>query len=184
VVGRLTPNIYFDARAAWGRSENDTSPLGTYIDTFDTDRWLTQANLTGVWNYGPWRISPTVGVTYYNDEQEAYVDSNGVAIAGQEVSLGRVNFGPEIGYRFTAADGSTIEPLVAIEGLWDFDKDGAVQVNGTTVSTNDVRAKIKAGINVIGASGYAIKMTGVYDGIGDDEFESYGGQLWIDMPLN
>ena len=44
---KLAPNILFDARGAWGQSDNEISPLGTYTDSFDTDRWLAKANLTG-----------------------------------------------------------------------------------------------------------------------------------------
>jgi hypothetical protein len=42
----LSPNLYFDARAAWGQSDNSIDPLGVYTDNFSTDRSLVSAKLT------------------------------------------------------------------------------------------------------------------------------------------
>ena len=55
ISARLSENIYFDARAAWGRSENDVSPFGTYTDRVGGDRWLARADLTGEWRWDRWR---------------------------------------------------------------------------------------------------------------------------------
>ena len=33
-------------------------------------------------------------------------------------------------------------------------------------------------------SGYTLRTTGSIDGLGDDAFKAYSGQLWINMPLN
>jgi hypothetical protein len=31
--------------------------------------------------------------------------------------------------------------------------------------------------------GMSMRIVGEYDGIGDDDFESYGGQVWLNWPL-
>jgi Autotransporter beta-domain len=49
VSARLDQNLFFDWRAAWGRSDNSVNPFGTYTDNFDTSRWLTTAR----WRGGP-----------------------------------------------------------------------------------------------------------------------------------
>ena len=99
-------------------------------------------------------------------------------------TLARLTFGPEIGYQFRLADGSTVEPLVGIEGLWDIDGDTGTVVNGEIVGGNDVRAKVHAGATFSSPAGYTMKATGAIDGIGDDDFSAYSGQLWVNMPLN
>ena len=180
---RLTPNLFFDARAAWGKSDNQTSPFGTYTDNFDTTRWLAKADMTGNWEFGAWRFTPSAGLSYYEDEQDSYVDSNGITIASETVSLGRFTFGPEFGYRFQTADGSTIEPFVGLQGIWDFDRDAAV-VNGIETGGDEVRAKGSLGLSVISPWGYTIRGVASYDGIGSDDYEAISGQLWVNMPLN
>ncbi len=74
MTAELTPNLFLDARAAWGTSDNATSPFGTYVDHFDTTRWLARAELTGNWEHGPWRFTPSASISYFEDEQDAYVD--------------------------------------------------------------------------------------------------------------
>ncbi len=95
---RLSEHILFDARGAWGRSNNEVSPLGTYKDSFDTDRWLAKANVTGNWFVERLRISPSVGVIYVEETQDSYVDSLGSTVVSQSVHIGRLMFGPEFGY--------------------------------------------------------------------------------------
>ena len=71
MVARVSENMYFDMRGAWGRSENEVNPIGTYWDDFDTTRWLFETNLTGDFEAGGWRISPAFGVAYFSEEQAA-----------------------------------------------------------------------------------------------------------------
>ena len=178
----LTPNLFLDARAAWGTSDNATSPFGTYVDNFDTTRWLARADLTGNWEFGPWRFTPSAGISYFEDEQDAYIDSNGIAIAGQTVSLGRATFGPEIGYRFKTSDGTQVEPFAGFQGIWDFDSNGTT-VNGVATGGEGLRGKAQVGLGLISPWGYSIRGTASYDGIGSDDYEAVSGQVWVNMPL-
>ena len=36
---RVTDHLYWQGRAAWGRSSNEVSPFLTYTDKFDSERW-------------------------------------------------------------------------------------------------------------------------------------------------
>ena len=65
VSGRLSPNLFFDARVAWGLSDNRINPIGTYQDSFATNRWLAHGNLVGNWVFGNFRCaapSPMTGL--------------------------------------------------------------------------------------------------------------------------
>ena len=184
VSAKLLDNLFFDARIAWGRSDNSVDPLGFYTDTFDTDRWLAKGNLTGNWTAGDWRFTPSLGVAYIEETQDAYTNMLGILIPGQSVSLGRVTFGPEIGYKFFAADGTIIEPHAALVGMWDFDKPDALVFADEIVGTDDFRGKVQGGVLFTMPSGYTVRATGSYDGLGSGDFDAYGGQLWVNMPLN
>ena len=170
-----------DAPEAGGVWINSTSPFGTYIDHFDTTRWLARADLTGNWEFGQWRFTPSAGISYFEDEQDAYVDSNGIAITGQTVSLGRVTFGPEVGYRFKTSDGSEVKPFVGFQGIWDFDSDGTT-VNGVETGGEGLRGKAQVGLGLISPWGYSIRGTASYDGIGSDDYEAVSGQVWVNDP--
>jgi outer membrane autotransporter protein len=181
---RLTPNLYFDARGAWGTSHNSVNPFGLYQDRFATDRWIAQASLTGNWWMGNFRVTPSAGVTYAAEQQRSYTDSLGVLIPDQTVKLGRLMFGPEFAYRIMGANGVTYEPLLAVKGIWDFVKPDTTTVAGYLVSNDSVRALAQAGILARAANGYAVRIVGQYDGIGSNNFRNYGGQVWINIPLH
>lgn len=181
---KLSDNLIFDARAAWGQSDNEVDPFGVYSDEFETDRWLAKANLTGNWQFGRLRVTPSVGVIYVEERQKAYVDAVGVTISGQKASIGRLTFGPEFGYVFERPDGSVVEPHVSFTGMWDFDKDATTTINGLTVSNDDFRVKVEGGVIVRAPTGLSFRTTLSYDGLGADDFSAWGGQVWVNVPLN
>ena len=181
---KLSDAIVFDARAAWGQSDNDVSPFGTYKDSFETDRWLAKANLTGNWFIDGLRISPSVGVIYVEETQNAYVDSLGATIGEQSVHIGRMTFGPEFGYAIQMNDGTIVEPHVSFTGMWDFDKDETANIGGLIASTDEFRVKTEAGLMVRATDGSSARATISYDGLGSSDLDAWGGQLWLSIPLN
>lgn len=180
---KLSDNLFFDARVAAGQSSNSISPFGTYTDTFDTDRWLAKAGLTGNWQMGAFRLSPSASLIYAGETQGAYTDSLGFAIPEQTSRLGRLSFGPEIAYAFQAGDGLTVEPYASLTGMWDFDKQSALSSGGFVTAESDVRAKAEAGVLVRSLSGTSLRLSGTYDGIGSRDVSAAGGQLWLNVPL-
>ena len=68
---RLTRNLYFDARAAWGQSVSHIDPLGAFTDTFSTSRVLTSAKLSGDWSWSDFRFKPSAEVIYMAETQKA-----------------------------------------------------------------------------------------------------------------
>jgi outer membrane autotransporter protein len=181
---KLKDNILFDARGAWGQSDNEISPLGTYKDSFDTDRWLAKANVTGNWFVKGLRISPSAGVIYVEETQHSYVDALGSTIDTQSVHIGRLTFGPEFGYAIQRPDGMVLEPHVSFTGMWDFDKDSTATIDGLAISTDDFRVKVEGGLIVLATNGVSGRATLSYDGIGTNDLTAWGGQLWLSVPWN
>jgi outer membrane autotransporter protein len=181
---RLTPNVFLDGRVAWGQSDNDVNPFGVYEDSFDTDRWLANINLKGTWLYNSIRITPGVSYTYFNEEQKAYIDSNAVLIEGQTLTVNRLEFGPEFGYRFVSPDGTTFEPHISLKGLWDIGDDLDTTVNGIEAGRSELRGKVEGGFLAQSAYGPSVRLTFSYDGIGDEDFAAWGGQMWLNIPLD
>lgn len=181
---KLSPNVFFDARGAWGQSDNDISPFGTYTDSFETDRWLAKANLTGNWNIDRLRVSPSVGVIYVEESQDTYVDSIGNTIFGQSAHIGRLTFGPEFGYPIPMSNGNVLEPHISFTGMWDFDKTGHAEFDEAIASTDDFRVKVEGGLILKSYDGISLRGTVSYDGLGASDYEAWGGQLWANVPLN
>lgn len=180
---RLANNIFFDARAAWGVSDNRVNPFGTYQDSFDTNRWLARANLTGNWRFGDIRVTPSAGLTYVEERQKSYVDTLGVLIPGQTVALGRFDAGPEIAYRIMLASGAIVEPHISLKGVWDFQRPDTTSVAGLLVAGDELHAKVQAGVLARSPSGWSMRTVVSYDGVGSSRFHDIGGQIWVNIPF-
>ncbi len=184
LVTRLSDSVVLDVRGLWGKSDNKVNPFGTYWDDFKTERWQLKGNLTGSFDYGKWNLSPAVGLSYFEETQQEYTDSNGFIIGEQTFSLGTLDFGPTISYTYQDDDGLLIKPQIAIKGIWDFDAPDILDVNGLAVGTEGLRAKLKVGLNMIMPNGASIYGSYSYDGIGVSDFESHTGQLAVSIPFD
>jgi len=183
-VTRLTDTLILDLHGAWGQSDIEISPFGTYKDDFDTERWQVAGNLTGSYDSGLWHISPSIGLVYFEETQKAYTDSNGFRIGEQTFDLGSLNFGPTVTYRIKRPNGMVIRPLIGLKGIYDFNSTDIRDVNGLAIGTDDFRAQLTVGLNVITSGGSTLQATYTHDGIGVSDFESNTGEIIFSTPIN
>lgn len=187
IGARLYKNLFLDIRAAWGTSDNDIllddTELGLRTGKFETDRWLVTGTLTGSHSQGAWRFSPQVELAYGHEEYDTYQNSIGLTVLGSEAAIGRLTGTLEIGYHWSTATGYRVEPHASIAGIWNFDSDDLV-INDTLFATDESRARVEGGVTITTPLGWSVRGAANYDGIGGDDFESYGGSLWVSVPLN
>ena len=69
-----------------------------------------------------------------------------------------------------------------MSGIWDFDEDPK-SLAGIVSGPEDLRARVTGGLTFRSGEGLGFKASGFYDGIGDKQFESYGGKLKLVVPL-
>ncbi len=180
---RISDHVFVEGRGLWGTSNNSISPFLTYTDSFETERWLASVRVTGSWSYGALQVRPSAEVIKYHEKSDAYTGHNGIAIDGQTADLGRVIFGPQIGYRMTRPDGTVIEPMAALKGIWDFDSEDTF-IAGVTIAHDDFRGLVEGGVRVTASNGFVIDLSGNYHGLGASDFESWGGKALVRVPLN
>lgn len=183
VSARIHESMYFDFRAAWGRSSNNIDVAGA-SGSFDTYRWLVRGALTGNWQFEAWRITPSAELTYVKESADGYTNSAATFVSGQSVSLGRLQFGPEVGYRFVHTSDSFLEPFGAIRGVWDFDDPNVAVVNGYVVGPGDVWGRLEGGLNWMSASGLFVRGSATWDGMGAGDYNGYTLQGTVNVPLN
>ncbi|MCP3999879.1 MAG: autotransporter outer membrane beta-barrel domain-containing protein [Gammaproteobacteria bacterium] len=176
-VYRLKEALIMDVRVAWGQSDNKINPIGTYWDNFDGKRWQLEGNLSGNFKEGNWHITPTLGLNYFEEAQESYIDSNGFTIPGQSVELGTLSFGPKIVYMANSYDGLKMHPFMTVKGLWDFKAPDIFDINGISSSTEELRAQVDLGISILTDQGINVKASYTHDGIGIDDYESHSAEL-------
>jgi outer membrane autotransporter protein len=176
-------NLFFDLRAAWGRSSNDLT-LGATTGSFATTRWLVKGTLAGNWVHDAWRLTPTAELAYVTESQDAFTNSAGTFVAGQDVSLGRLQFGPEVGYRFAHTADTFIEPFAALKGVWDWDNPNVQIIDGFVVGPGDFWGRLEGGLNVTTSDGWLVRGLASWDGVGSDDYNGYTLQGIVNIPLN
>ena len=183
ISARLTPNLYLDARAAWGESTNQINAFGAFTDTYSTSRTLASAKLTGDWSWHDFRFRPSAEVVYFTELQKAYTNALGIDIGEQPVALGRTAVGPEIGYRMRLDGNSTLEPFVGFKGIWDFNATQDTTATGTPIGHDGLRGRVEGGFNWSTPSGVTIRSAGSYDGIGGGSYHAVQGQATVVVPF-
>ena len=76
-----------------------------------------------------------------------------------------------------------VEPTLSIEGLWTFDH-AEFLVDWVPVEFDEGRANLEGDLIVTTPNGWSFRGPGGYDGIGAVDFDAYGGQFWVNIPLN
>ena len=167
----------FDASLMGGQSANQVDPLGLYVDSFDTDRWLAKAQLTGEFEMGAFTFSPMLAASYFGETQHAYTDGLGSTIAAQTIGLGSLDFGPRLSY-LIETEGADITPSLGLIGSWDY------SVDGTGATSTEVSARLESGVDVRLEGGASLNSKAFYDGIGVADRSAYGASGRLSVPLN
>ncbi len=185
-IAMRTPDhmLTAEARVAWGQSDNEISPAGTYRDDFDTTRWLAAGKVSRHFNMGHFTVTPAVSVSYWEEKQEAYIDSLGTAIGEQTQTLGAVRFGPTLSRTIRKDDGSSITPTIGLTGVYNFSMSENDSSQGFTLGDDDLRARFDVGLTINTKLGWTFLFQSYFDGVGVSDYEAYGGRAKLTVPLH
>jgi len=184
IAGRfIGTSLSYEAKALWGRSDNTVSPIGTYEDDFDTERFMASGKLQGTYVIDGLTINPALSVAYWEETQESYTDSNALFIPSQKITLGEVRFGPSFSKTLQPGSGSIFTPTFGIAGVWNFDVANNAASQANTLGDNDLRARVDAGFSFTNTLGWTLAASGYYDGIGLDDYEAMGGKVRLTIPV-
>nr|WP_255551867.1 PKD domain-containing protein [Erythrobacter crassostrea] len=174
VMTRLAPTLFAEVRAAWGKSDNRVSPLGTYTDEFETNRAFYSGSFVGQFDLSKrTQVRPELTVRYLDETQIAYTDSLNVIIPEQRVGQGDISFRPRVQHRIELESGWTLRPFAEVEGIYTF---------GTSINNvleNGLRARVEGGLDMLSKNGIRASIGAFHDGIGADNFGSTGGHVSI-----
>jgi hypothetical protein len=108
-----------------------TDPLSNAKITGDNDANRYAGSLSGLasWTEGPLRYGASVGTLYILEKQDAFTESNGVAVESESISVGQVNLGGNAAYRVGVA-----EPFVNALVGYDYNDAGGSYDNKFSVS--------------------------------------------------
>lgn len=166
--------LFFEGRLLYGQTDNEISPLGTYTDSFETERWLAQLRATGEYQVQNTTLMPLLDFTYTDDTQKAYTDSLGNTIPGQTVSLMQLSAGMDFSTPLPVSMGA-LDLTGGLSGIYS-SSDGAA----AAPEFENWRGRTHLGLNYGLPNGARLSATTFYDGLGTD-YESYGASIGFDM---
>jgi hypothetical protein len=180
---QLAPDLVFDARVAWGSSENHAAlPDGTHL-SFDTDRQLLRGRLSGNRKLLGLQFTPSVALAVVEDRIVGGNEEDSTLLEQENAVMGRLGVGSTLSYRFALDDGGYLQPSAGLSTGWTLDElDGAAFRDAELV--NDSGAKAEAGLALGTADGVSISATGAIEGIGEDDYSAWSGRLSLTAPLN
>ncbi len=175
--------IFIDAQASWGRSNNHVAPIGTYEDKFMTERWLVSSQLSGLIESNGWEVRPAVKISYFEEVQKAYIDSNGLDIPDQSFSVGEMRFGATISHKISFRNGFVLTPHIGVNGVRNFGVNSGAVSQNAVLGSGDMRARLDAGFTAYNLGLWSFNLSGFFDGLGIDDYQVYGGTARLSVAL-
>ena len=177
-------DVIYQARVAYGTSDNRVTPIGTYADSFDGTRFLASGKITGSYALGRLTIDPSAAIAWFQETQHAYTDTNGLFIPEQTISLGEVRLGPSFSHELTLEDGMVLVPSLGVSAVYNFGISDSATSQGFALGDDALRARLDAGLLARSAFGTSLALSGFLDGLGIDNYRAFGGQARLTIPLN
>lgn len=174
----VAPGMALDMRAAWGSAETgalDFEPYGT-----SAERRLLSARLANTQEFGALKVTPSVSVNHTQETVHTALPSPVEVAMAHTVGSGRVDFGPELAYRFDLANAVFLEPKATFGGFWDFD---SLSKLAPGALHGDMRLKAGAGMTLGVTDGAKLQAgAAVEEGQGTTP-DVWTGRLQLSIPL-
>ena len=105
-------------------------------------------------------IDPSVTISYSDADNGDYTDSRGNFVSGQDLSFGRLTYGPTIGTKIQYGQ-TEIRPFAKMNGIWDFANEGdAATSAGALFASGEKAIDVGNGVEVAYDNGLAFKIAG------------------------
>lgn len=171
--------LYLEGRFLVGKTENSVSIDGADDQDFDTDRTLASVKLAGQMVYGDLILTPSLSATRLEDIQESFSDNGGNAVAEQSATVTDVSVGLDFARQMRVDNGSVIF-TGGVTGIWS-ETEGSGFAETLTSSYEGQRGRAHLGVAYALANGAIVSAGANYDGIGADDYESFGISLGLDL---
>jgi hypothetical protein len=171
--------LYFEGRYLVGQTENEISADGTMVAKFDTERTLASVKVAGTLEYGALTLTPSLAATHMQDEQQAFVDAADRNVAAQSITMTDVVLSLDFEQPMEVANGEFILTggLSAIMS----ENSGSGFAESVIPAFDGERGRVHLGGRYTLDTGVVMTAGVNYDGIGTDDYQSWGLNLGIDM---
>jgi hypothetical protein len=169
---RLSTNLVLGARAAWGETSNGAPLLGE-TQSLSTSRLLSEARLSGNWDFGQWQLMPAAAITYTDDTSVASISG----LSDATVQTTRFTAGPQLRRQIDAGDAGILEPFAFFKTSLDLES--------VKVMPGMARNTLGGGVVLSQPDGYSIQAIADYSETVGAELpdQALTGKVSVSMPL-
>ncbi|PXW72739.1 hypothetical protein C7964_101855 [Loktanella sp. PT4BL] len=173
-VARLPDQkLVFSGAYLFGQSDNTLSPLGTYEDTFTSDRSVLTLDVAGEVAFERFMLIPMLDLAYVSDENEAYVDGDGFDVRAMTVTTTEATLGLDVVVPIAVSKG-------ALDLLGGFGASTSIFDDGFT-QTESNQGQVTLGARYAFGAANQLSLNMQYDGIGDDDYEAFGATARVEF---
>jgi hypothetical protein len=180
VTARLAPDLYLDARLAYGRADNDAERGGA-TDGFGSERALAEIALMGETSRGAYTIFPEAEIAYFTESSEAYTSASLGAVDAARVALGQARLGALVERAFDFASGHRATAFMDFDGVYTHRYDGTPTAGSFAEDIEGWSGEAELGLRYAAGGGAVVDasvgMGGLFTGSG-----SYSATLSIRIP--
>ena len=179
--------IIIDGQISYSDVEYDIADTSNGVTgDFNADRWVGSLSITGVLHRPTSsgkliRWLPKVGLNYSREKQNSYVNSAGILISSQNVSLGQLSLGTQVFVPVFETKLKNAEVFWRLEGQWDFDDVGSTQrADGTFYDPGNKGIVLGAGFRYNPTESTSFSIEASADGIGRSDYDQHSFLMQID----
>jgi hypothetical protein len=174
--------LFIEGRLLTGQTENQVSVVGvggTATETFDTQRTLASIKVAGQLNYGELVLTPSLTATHLRDAQDAFANTRGNIVAAQGIEVNSVAPGLNFAQPVSLSNGELML-TGGVSSFWSSSRGTGIAATDAAV-TEGPRGRITLGASYTLPNGVVLSTGAFYDGIGLNDYESYGLDLEVQM---
>jgi hypothetical protein len=171
--------LFIEGRLLTGQTDNEVSVEGAATETFYTQRTLASIKVAGQLNYGELVLTPSLMATHLRDEQDAFENTQGNIVAAQGIEVNSVAASLNFAQPVSLSNGELML-TGGISGIWS-SSEGTEFASSAAPTTDGQRARITLGASHTLPNGVVLSAGTFYDGIGLNDYESYGLDLGVQM---
>ncbi|WP_373636756.1 autotransporter domain-containing protein [Yoonia sp. BS5-3] len=171
--------LYFEGRYLVGKTENEVSADDTTVAEFDTERTLASVKVAGALEYSELTFTPSLSATQLQDEQLSFVDAADREIAAQSITMTDVALGVDFAMPLSVTTGEFI--LTGGLSAVMSETSGEGYAEDVIPSFEGERGRVHVGGLYTLMTGVVLSAGANYDGIGTNDYQSWGLRLGFDM---
>jgi len=171
VVARVPEHeLYFDARALWGRSNNDITPTGAPTDSVDGVRSLIMARASTRFAVGAYELRPRIEIARARESTGLFIDGVGTPVPGIKGAINQAALGIAVSRDIPTSSGK-LNVSGSLDGIW------TNTTSGVDAAYEDGRARIGFGLNYKTDAAGTFSASAFVDGLAQDGYEGRGLSL-------